>query len=272
MSRSRAEFARAAAHENRELRFRRLLGMSYQELRALLLGDPAVAAAWVRSAAEHGLPAAQLRLGRMLLDGTGTLRNEREAYLWFTRAAERGDAAAENMVGRCHENGWGVPVSLVLAAEHYRRSASSGHDWGEYNFGNMLFEGRGIAADPPRALHFYLRAARQGHARAMNLIARCLEEGWGCRSSLTDALYWYRRSAEGGYFRGQFNYASMLLERGRSTLAAEWFWKAALAGNEDTRRSISMVLERAMHPVLRALAARVRQLEEPTGGPGSGAV
>ena len=45
----------------------------------LLTGDPAEAAVWVRSAAEYGVPAAQLRLGRMLLEGNGVERDERAA-------------------------------------------------------------------------------------------------------------------------------------------------------------------------------------------------
>jgi uncharacterized protein len=260
MGLSRTQFARAADLEASELRLRRLSRMSYRELRALLMGNPAVAAAWVRSAAEHGMVAAQLRLGRMLLEGRGVPRDEPQAYFWFARAAERGNGEATNMVGRCHENGWGVAVDLQRAAEHYRRSAAAGYDWGEYNFGNMLFDGRGIALDRSQAFRWYLRAARQGHARAMNLLARCLEEGWGCPRSLPDALYWYRRSAEAGYFRAQFNYACALAERGCGALAAEWFWKAAVGGNDEIRRALIAALAHATHPALQELAARVRQL------------
>ncbi len=257
---SRDQFARAAAHEARELKVRRLLRMSGQELRTLLMGDPAVAADWVRSAAEHGLPAAQLRLGRMLLEGRGVPRDEREAYGWFARAAERGDPEAANMLGRCLENGWGVPVCWEQAAEQYRRSAAAGYDWGEYNFANMLFDGRGVALDRPQALYWYLRAARQGHARAMNLIGRCLEEGWGCRRSLVEARYWYRRSAECGYFRGQFNHASALAEQGCGARAAEWFWKAAIGGTAEIRGALLATLARATHPALVQLTGRVRHL------------
>ena len=104
------------------------------------------AALWVRSAAEHGMPAAQLRLGRMLLEGRGTPRDEREAFAWFTRAAGQGEADAMNMLGRCHENGWGVPADPAARRRAATApSADAGHDWGEYNLGNLLLEGRGIA-------------------------------------------------------------------------------------------------------------------------------
>ncbi len=255
-----AQFARAAALEAQQLRVSRMLRMSDRDLRALLTGDPADAAEWVSSAAEHGIPAAQIRLGRMLLDGRGVARDEEAALDWFSRAARLGSAEAMNMVGRCHENGWGVLVDLALAASHYESSALGRHDWGEYNFGNMLFDGRGVARDLPQALYWYLRAARQGHGRAMNLLGRCLEEGWGCPRSPADALYWYRRSAESGYFRGALNYALVLTERGCAVPAAEWFCKAASEGNADIRHAILRVLASASDPALIEAAERVRAL------------
>jgi uncharacterized protein len=254
------QFARAAALELRQLKLRQLERMSYRQLRALLAGDPAEALEWVLSAAEHGVPAAQLRLGRMLLEGLGVPRDEKAAFEWFSRAARVGNAEAANMVGRCHENGWGVPVDLACAALHYRSAAAAGYDWGEYNFGNLLFDGRGIERDVPQALYWYLRAARQGHGRAMNLIGRCLEEGWGCPRSPQDAAYWYRRSAEAGYFRGQLNHALVLSEQGDVEDAARWFWKSAITGDSTFRRIVTAALANATHPALLDVAARIREI------------
>ena len=250
------QFARAAAFEAHQERLARLQRMSYRELQVLLTGDPAEAALWVRSAAEYGVAAAQLRLGRMLLEGNGVDRDERAALLWFTRAGDQGDAEAMNMVGRCYENGWGAPVDLVQAAAHYRRSADAGHDWGEYNLGNLLFDGRGVPQDLEKALRWYLRAARQGHGRAMNLAARCFEEGWGCARSRVEAADWYRRSAETGYFRAQFNYAVLLAEQGEAEAAAEWFTKAAASGDAGILRAIENLLAASSHPALLGVLER----------------
>jgi TPR repeat protein len=244
------QFERAAAFEAHQQRLVQLQRMSYRELQRLLTGDPAEAALWVRSAAEYGVPAAQLRLGRMLLEGNGVERDERAALNWFERAAARGDAEAMNMVGRCYENGWGAAVDLSKAAQQYRSSAEAGHDWGEYNFGNMLFDGRGVPEDRAQALQWYLRAARRGHGRAMNLAARCFEEGWGCPKSPGDAADWYRRSAEAGYFRAQFNYAVLLAERDEGAAAAAWFSKALASGDSGIQRATLQVLDRTKSPAL----------------------
>ncbi|HEV2272107.1 MAG TPA: tetratricopeptide repeat protein [Steroidobacteraceae bacterium] len=260
MTLTRAQFGRAAAMEEHQQRLGQLAQMSPGSLHALLTGDPVQAAAWIRSAAECGLAAAQVRLGRMLLEGREVERDERAAFVWFSRAAAQGDIEALNMLGRCHENGWGVALDLERAAASYRTSAEGGHDWGQYNFGNLLFDGRGVAPDQPQALRWYLRAASRGHGRAMNIVARCLEEGWGCRRSLEDAAYWYQQSARSGYFRGQFNHALLLAERGLVESAAEWFWKAASGGDAQMRDAIAARLAAAAHPTLRQVRTRILRL------------
>jgi TPR repeat protein len=260
MALSREQLAQAYAAEERQLRIAQLQRLSYRELHQLLAGDPAEAASWVRSAADCGLVAAQLRLGRMLLEGTGVPLDAAAALSWFQRAAARGDAEAMNMVGRCLENGWGTTADTVQAAQHYRASAQRGHDWGEYNFANLLFDGRGVPRDRTLALQWYRRAARRGHGRAMNLLGRCLEEGWGCDPDPIAALLWYERSAGTGYFRGQFNYAAMLAQHGHAAQAASWYLKAAAGGDRAIRGAIVTALTNATAPALHAARRRVLAL------------
>src|SRR5579872_5317181 len=103
MSLTPAQFERAAALEQYQHKLMQLAQLSPGELHALLGGDPAEAAEWVHCAAECGLAAAQVRLGRMLLAGAGVRRDEAAAWQWFARAAARRDPEALNMVGRCYE-------------------------------------------------------------------------------------------------------------------------------------------------------------------------
>ena len=236
--------ARAEQSEDSVKRFARLSMMSSAELAKTLGGDPAHAAPWVRAAAAHGVREAQVRLGRMLLNGEGVSKDERAAYRWFLRAARDGDADAMNMVGRCHENGWAVDASDKDAAPWYRRSAEAGHDWGEYNYAHMLFDGRGdVPLDRRAAFALYLRAAQRGHGRAMNLVGRCLEAGWGIEPDITMAERWYARSAEAGYFRAQFNHALALLARGDRDGALVWLERAYEASDEALRDRIAAWVE-----------------------------
>ena len=225
-----------------EISVAKLQRMKAHELNTLLSGDQSEAARWVTAAAGQGLAAAQLRLGRMLIEGTGVAKDEAAALGWFKTAARSGDAEAMNMAGRCYENGWGVAKDNALAADWYRRSAERGHDWGEYNYANMLFDGLGIAANLPQALAWYLKSAARGHSRAMNQIGRCCEEGWGIDKDLAAATIWYRKSAEGGYFRGQYNYAGVLAGYGLVLEAAVWYGEAIKIGTTDIRRRIGREL------------------------------
>ena len=243
-----------------EIDLARLARMSSNELHTLLSGVPEEAARWVEAAARRGLPEAQTRLGRMLLDGTGVKPDPARAVGWFKTAARHHDADAMNMLGRCYELGWGVAPDPAEATGWYRKSAERGDAWGQYNFAHRLLDGAGIAQDRARALHWYLQAAQQGHDRAMNLAARCYEEGWGTARDLAQAINWYRRSAEAGYFRAQYNYATALAQAGRVEDAAAWFREATEGGTPELRRTVAEVLGRSHHPALQAVAERARGL------------
>jgi TPR repeat protein len=77
----------------------------------------------------------------------------------------------------------------------------------------------------------------------MNLLGRCMEEGWGTTRDLAGAAAWYQRSAEAGYFRGQYNWATMLLTAGRKDEAAKWLERAASGGTADIRNAVRRLTE-----------------------------
>jgi len=234
----------AALPSGSEALFPVLLGQDPASLAALFAGDPARAAFWVQTAAEQGVAEAQARLGQMRLDGLGASQDPAAAIGWFRRAAEQGDADGCNMLGRCLENGWGAKPDPAEAVRWYRRAADAGHAWAQYNLGHMLLGGLGVERDAAEALAWYRRSADQGHARAMNLVGRCLEHGWGAAADSQSARDWYRRSAEGGYFRGQYNWATVLIRERRYEEAALWLERAASAGTAGVRRAIADLLDR----------------------------
>ena len=249
--------------------FRRL---TPSEFARLLAGDQQEAARWVRAAALQGIPVAQLRLGRMLLEGTGVLKDEAAALRWFRTAARDQDAEAMNMVGRCYENGWGIAVDMAAAAAWYRLAARRGDAWAQYNLGHMLLDGNGVAQDHAEAFAWYSRAASQGHPRALNLVARCNEHGWGTERDLQAAARAYRQSAEAGYFRGQYNYATLLLSAGRRADAIAWFCRAASGGPPVLRARITALVSELRRADEHRRFGRIEWGLGPTApaGPGQG--
>jgi len=100
----------------------------------------------------------------------------------------------------------------------------------------------------------------------MNLVGRCCEEGWGTPRNLDAAADWYRRSAEAGYFRGQYNWASLLLKAGRFEESASWLERAAAVGTAAMRRAVMELIARAGAPrALQSLAARLKAGREAIG-------
>jgi TPR repeat protein len=231
-----------------------LTTMGPEKLRAAIAG--ADAQAWVAAAAACGVPEAQLRLGRMLLEGEGIAQDRSAAFKWFSELAESDDAEAHNMLGRCYENGWGVSKNYRAAAHHYHIAAEAGVDWAQYNLGHMLLNGNGVTRNACAAFAWYVQASANGHARAMSLVGRCYENGWGVSMDVSLARDWYRRSAEGGYFRGAYNYAAMLADSGDLDDARPWFVKALETAPEPTRNNMLVALSRHADDAIRSLALK----------------
>jgi TPR repeat protein len=233
--------------------------LSGARLRELFAEGAERASGWVRILAIEGIAQAQVCYGRMLLEGTGLLKNKHDALFWFKRAASQGDLDGFNMVGRCHENGWGCEIDVGLAAAYYHTAADAGHAWAQYNLGHLYLDGIAVGRDAHKAFRYYQSAAAQQHSRAMNLAGRCCEEGWGTPRDLAQAAHWYRRSAVGGYFRGQYNWASVLLACGCAGEAALWFERAASSGTPAVRDAVLQVaaLPRSPEPIA-ALMVRLR--------------
>ncbi|CAA7626800.1 FOG: TPR repeat, SEL1 subfamily (fragment) [Magnetospirillum sp. SS-4] len=69
----------------------------------------------LRSLADHGDMAAQVRIGRLYEAGEGVGRDMVEAARWYRMAAEQGNRPAQAALGRLHAQGTGVAVDPVRA-------------------------------------------------------------------------------------------------------------------------------------------------------------
>lgn len=200
----------------------RLKAMNADELAALLSPDNVERSAVIKLAAEAGFADAQALYGQMLLDGAGVAKDQVAAIGWFRKAAGQGHAMAINMIGRCYDLGWGVAIDKARAAEWFRIAADKGLDWGLYNYATLLALGEGVPEDKPAALALFRKAAAMGNAKAINFVGSFYEDGWVVDRDLAVAAYHYRRAAEGGDFRGRFNHARMLADKGDIDGAIAW--------------------------------------------------
>lgn len=185
--------------------------------------------------AEDGDADAQALYGQLLLDGNGVAQDAVAGFGWFNRAAGQGHLMGLNMVGRCYDLGWGVAVDKARAADCYRVAAERGFDWAMYNYATLLALGEGVAEDKPAALGWFEKAAKMGTgilaAKATNFVGSFHEDGWVVARDLVKAARLYERAAEGGDFRGMFNHARMLGDKGRTEDALKWIQRAGAAAN-----------------------------------------
>jgi len=87
--------------------------------------DPAVAARWLRQAAEQNHPQAQAELGTMYRLGRGVPEDPKEAARWLTAAARAGVGIAQLSVGRMYRDGVGVERDLVEAYAWFSAAGSN---------------------------------------------------------------------------------------------------------------------------------------------------
>lgn len=220
-------------------------------------GEPVAAAQWMLAAARLGHADAQITLGQWLLDGRGLAVNAADAFAWFLKAALQGHPMGMNMAGRCLENAWGCAPDLGAAAQWYRQAAHKGLDAAMYNLANLLASGTGVDRDPAAALEWYRQAARQGHVKSKTKIGRFYEAGLVVERDLDAAFVCFEEGAKGGDFRGQFNYAGMLAQRGHMEAALEWLRKVPGTATPAYKKEVGPLLLQSPHVEFRAVGQQM---------------
>ena len=95
--------------------------------RAIAQANYGEAIAALKPLADDSNPKAQVRLGKLYLEGQGVPRNETEASRLFHKAAERGENEARLRLGDMYANGRGVPQSNFQAYVWYGVAARGGN-------------------------------------------------------------------------------------------------------------------------------------------------
>lgn len=222
------------------------------DLAVRLPGDPGERAAFLRAHAEAGEAEAQALYGQVLLDGNGVAQDAATGFAWFNRAAAQGHLMALNMVGRCYDLGWGVGVDKARAAECYRIAAERGFDWAMYNYATLLALGHGVPEDKAAALDWFRKAAKMGNAKAMNFVGSFHEDGWVVARDMAKAARFYERAAAGGDFRGCFNHARLLGEKGQTEEALQWIERAGRTATPAFVEKAAAFLDQSPVPAFRA--------------------
>lgn len=148
--------------------------------------------------AAAGDTACQTRLGKLLLWGKVTIKDEAQAYFWFSKAAEQGDEIAKMWKGHCMVYGLGTPEDLkdgpilLIDALNYNfpgvgssqsMAEKSQFDWDEdmlqlfWDLGEASETGRGLIKRQHLAGYYYSMAADGGWPEAIEKMTHYKESG-----------------------------------------------------------------------------------------------
>lgn len=180
---------------------------------ALEAKQPQLAAYWFCKAAKAGLADAQFNYGFCLEYGRGVTRDCKEAIHWYEKSAAQSHLGGTLAVAKCVERGAGVPKDEAKALALYRAAAEL-HPNGKANLGVFLLRARPPIGDPKAAVKALREAAAKESTKAKFWLAHCLWQGIGVdRSDFEAAADWFERAASAGDAAAQFN-LGCLLERG----------------------------------------------------------
>jgi TPR repeat protein len=175
--------------------------------------DTHAGAMWIERAANNGNRDAQFLLGYLCAEGIGLPKDLRQAADWYESAAEQWHPVAQNNLGVAYRDGLGVEQNYDTALLWLRRAADQDLPEANLNLGSMYENGRGVPRDETRASEFYRRGAVRDNARAAVLLAELFDEGRGVTRDSNEALKWYGVAAAAGDEEAELQINRILTEK-----------------------------------------------------------
>ena len=198
----------------------------YQDTGIGLSSDQAARDTLELVANEDGLPEAQYRLGRILLDehafeaaesqlekaaGAGYqpavdyLDSHGDLLRREVRVARSSPDRQKQLGDDLYRGRNGLGKDAAKAAYWYERAAERGHAGAQTMLGYLYYRGEGVEEDYGQAFQWYKEAALQGHAGSQASLGYLYGEGHGVERNLKQAYAWSTLAAENGSDRGSKN-------------------------------------------------------------------
>lgn len=202
--------------------------------------DTAKAVKYSMTAADDGIPDAQLYAGLACMDGVGVKQDYTEAARYFRLAANQGNSEARASLAYLFQEGLGVERDEAKAFKLYRTSAKAGNVNSMFQLGICYEFGVGTPVDTAKAAEWYSKGSEQGDAFATERLAFLHADGFGSNPpDLEQAFELFLKSAMNGVSTAMFTVGSCYLhgtgvEKDEKE-AVKWLRMAADNGIEDAR-------------------------------------
>lgn len=185
-----------------------------------------------RQALEHaqsGNRTAQNLVGTLYQTGTGTAKNDTEAFRWYSEAASQDDAAAQVNLASLYMEGIGVVENDEKGVELLNRSAAQQFPLGIAQLGMAYLHGQGVKQDRTKGMSLIHEAAGLGDGLAAYELGVAALYGTDGPKDPVAAGKWFRTSAERGYPTGQYVYGKDYVTDSEERM--EWYQRAANGGS-----------------------------------------
>lgn len=120
------------------------------------------------------------------------------SYQQVASRAARGDADAELLMGLRYADGSGVIKNEKQAAHWFEKAARHGHAEAQYRYGLALLEGRGVVQDYKAAFNWIEHPAKLGHSNAQYSLGELYRYGTGTVMNKAQAYLWFNLAAAQG--------------------------------------------------------------------------
>jgi TPR repeat protein len=193
-----------------------------------------------------------------------------QAADWYRKAFTAGDANALVALAFMYIGGeLTAPEPMSEANRLLRQAAVAGSTAAMVRLAHHYLSGTGVQKDYGESQALFLQAAALGNADADVGLGYLYEAELLPLTSDRSAAYWYRRAAHAGNVEGQLRWARMLLDKGQSRQARDWFAAAARQDSITAHNNLAWLLATVNDAELRdgprALAhARVAVEAEPS--------
>jgi TPR repeat protein len=151
------------------------------------------------------------------------------------------------LYGFCLQSGSGISIDLRGAAHYFKLSADQGNAHGPYHYAMCLLTGSGLPRDGENAIQYFELSAESGSPDGQTVVGWMAENGVGHDIDFVAAARYYELSADhspaGAARFGRCCHLGQGVAAD-STIAAEFFRKAADSNDADGANSFGCCLER----------------------------
>ena len=163
--------------------------------------DNNTALTWFRKSAEQGQPEAQFRLGLMIENGQGILKNDEEAADWYLKSALESEKLTFGISMGVASLGK-LLIKILEENPHH-----NGHWFSERIAQRGIATAYTISKTPSKAIEWFLKAAEQGDIESQKELAARYFIGRDTTQNYRKAFYWFLKAASLGDATSQFDMA-----------------------------------------------------------------